>query len=116
MLFELGDGLTSDEGIVKDVASRWLAGLVAARARPKDDWEGDEEERDLEDEVVKIVCGLIEGLKKGRRVDVTEVVKGIWAVVRVQQTRLERLRLPSRSRFLHHSSGSNGLVIHHQII
>ncbi len=81
MLFELGDGLTSDEGVVKDVASRWLGPSLSARARPKDDWEGDEDEKDVEEEVGKTLNGLVEGLKVGRRVDAAEVVKGIWAVV-----------------------------------
>lgn len=80
VLFELGEGLTSDEGIVKDVAARWLAPLLASRGRVKEAWEGDEDDRELETAVVMTIDALVEGLSNGRRVDTQGVARGLAAV------------------------------------
>lgn len=66
ILFELGEGLTQDEGTVEAVIARWWLPYL---------------EGDLTQEACRFVHGLCEGLREGRAVDVHGVVRGLTAFV-----------------------------------
>ncbi|WVR05705.1 hypothetical protein IAU60_002729 [Kwoniella sp. DSM 27419] len=74
MLFELGEGLTQDEGTVEAVVGRWwgpylLEGLTA-----------EEQQAHITEEACRVVHGLCDGLRMGRVVDLHGVVKGMSGI------------------------------------
>jgi CCR4-NOT transcription complex subunit 1 len=71
-LFELGDSLTSDEGIVQGVVAKWWAGIINNR---------EEGSRELEMNLGVLIRGLIKGIEAGRLVDVQGVVRGLASIV-----------------------------------
>lgn len=59
-LFELGEGLTHDEGVVAMAAERWWQGIDSPT-----------------DEAASTVYGLLDGIAAGRSIDVHGVIKGL---------------------------------------
>jgi CCR4-NOT transcription complex subunit 1 len=70
ILFELGDGLTQDEGTVEAVIGRWWGPYLT-------------DDRAKTEEASRMVVRLCEGLRDGRSVDVHGVVKGLSSLVSV---------------------------------
>ena len=74
ILFELGEGLTQDEGTVEAVVGRWWGQYLL-------EGQGEEQSRAVTEEACRAVRGLCEGLREGRSVDVHGVVKGLCSIV-----------------------------------
>lgn len=80
ILFELGEGLTQDEGTVEAVVVRWWGPYL-----PIEQQQG-EASRAVTEEACRTIRGLFEGLREGRAVDVHGVVKGLTCIVRIHPT------------------------------
>jgi CCR4-NOT transcription complex subunit 1 len=75
VLFELGEGLTQDEGTVEAVIGRWWGPyLLEGLSEP-------EQSKAITEEASRTIHGLCEGLREGRAVDVHGVVKGLSSIV-----------------------------------
>lgn len=75
ILFELGEGLTQDEGTVEAVIGRWWAPYLL------EGMSGEEQSKAVTEEASRTVYGLCEGLREGRMVDIHGVVKGLSSIV-----------------------------------
>lgn len=75
VLFELGDGLTQDEGTVEAVIGRWWGPYLLEGIS------GPEQTKAITEEASRTIHGLCEGLREGRSVDVHGVVKGLSLIV-----------------------------------
>lgn len=71
MLFELGEGITQDDGTVEAVIQRWWGTYLLESGNPED----------ITAEACRMVQGLCEGLRDGRGVDVHGVIKGLSLIV-----------------------------------
>lgn len=70
ILFELGDSLTSDEGIVHGIVERWWAGILDHKNK-------EEGETEVEAAVADCLSQLVQGREEGREIDVNGVIRGL---------------------------------------
>jgi CCR4-NOT transcription complex subunit 1 len=75
VLFELGEGLTQDEGTVEAVIGRWWGPYLLEGPS------GPEQAKAITQEASRTIHGICDGLREGRTVDVHGVVKGLSSIV-----------------------------------